>query len=147
MQAAVFASMHPYDIVGVTEIAISGVTMGLVAWLAHGIEASSALHIVNNMTIFYTVGFGFGKISTVTPPSDLVLSACIDIAYLAIIIICSKRGMFDEVKYDDAAEYNKNIEEKAMLKAYLKDLKQREQTGQVGQAEAVPAQSNEFHGE
>ena len=128
LQAAVFASMHPYDAIGVTEIAISGICMGLVAWISRGIEASSAIHICNNMAIFYSVGFGYGYISTETSIHDFVLSVCIEVLYVAVIFICRKKGWFDEVKCDDAAEYNRQVGEKAMLKAYMKDLQHGNQT-------------------
>ena len=62
--SAAFATMHPYNTIGVINIFADGCCFCIVAWLTRGLEASSALHIANNMAIFYTTGFGFGKISS-----------------------------------------------------------------------------------
>ncbi len=108
----VFASMHPYNKIGVAEIFISGCVFGFVAWRGHGIEVSSALHIANNMAIFYCVGFGFGQISSEESVREFVLSTVLYITYAVIVFFLSRKGFFEERKGDDAAEWNARIEAK-----------------------------------
>ena len=120
VSSAVFAAMHPYNTLGVVNIFIDGCCFCLIAWLTRGIEASSALHIANNMTIFYTVGLGFGVVTSQTTMSDFILSVSIDIVFLIAVMICRKRGMFDKVKMNDAAEYNAKVEAKRAQKAAKK---------------------------
>ena len=115
--AAVFAAMHPYNIIGVIEIFISGCVFGAVAWAGHGIEVSSALHIANNMAIFYCVGFGFGRITSQETPAECIFSVTISLIYVAVIFICKKKGMFEKVKGNDAAEWNAKAGRKYALKA------------------------------
>lgn len=116
LQALVFASMHPYNIIGVAEIIISGCFLGLFAWLTHGIETSSAFHICNNMALFYTTGIGIGKISSQTEIIDLLLTLVIYVVFLLVILFCKRRGMFDVRKADDAAAYNAKAEAKRAKK-------------------------------
>lgn len=120
LQTLVFASMHPYNMIGVAEIVCSGLTMGFIAWLAHGIEASSALHICNNMTLFYATGVGISQISSQSTLLDLGFAIVLDVVYILVILFCKKRGMFDVRKADDAAAYNAKIKAKLAKKAAKK---------------------------
>lgn len=117
VSAAVFAAMHPYNKIGVIEIFISGCIFGTVAWIGNGIEVSSALHIANNMAIFYCVGFGFGEISSEETVPACIFSVIISLAYAAAILICKKKGMFEKVKGNDAAEWNAKAAAKIAMKA------------------------------
>lgn len=117
LQTLIFAAMHPYNMIGVAEIVCSGVTMGLIAWLAHGIEASSALHICNNMTLFYATGVGISQISSQTTLLDLGFAILLDVVYILAILFFRKRGMFDVRKADDAAAYNAKVKARLAKKA------------------------------
>ena len=117
LSAGVFCAMHPYNIIGVIEIFISGCMFGIAAWAARGIEASAAMHIVNNMAIFYCVGIGFGEISSEVDIRDLIISFTIEGVYVAVILLCRKRGMFDKVKKNDAAEWNAKVMAKRARRA------------------------------
>lgn len=117
LQTLIFAAMHPYNMIGVAEIVCSGVTMGLIAWLAHGIEASSALHICNNMTLFYATGVGISQISSQTTLLDLGFAILLDVVYILAILFFRKRGMFDVRKADDAAAYNAKVKTRLAKKA------------------------------
>ena len=87
------------------------------AWIANGIEASSAIHITNNMTIFIMTGFGISKVTEDVTVSSIILSTVIDIIYIVILILIKKKtNIFDEVKKDDVAEYNHKFEEKLARK-------------------------------
>lgn len=122
VSAVVFASMHPYNKIGVAEIFISGCIFGFVAWRGHGIEVSSALHIANNMAIFYCVGFGFGQISSEETVREFALSTTLYILYAVIIFFLSRKGVFDRAKCDDAAEWNARAEAKRTGKTGTDDI-------------------------
>ncbi|MBQ1580775.1 MAG: CPBP family intramembrane metalloprotease, partial [Firmicutes bacterium] len=64
LQALIFMAMHPYNLTGKLTILATGCMMGLMAWISRGIEASSAIHIVNNMVAFYADGLGLGAIGS-----------------------------------------------------------------------------------
>ncbi len=67
-----------------------------------GLEAGSALHIVNNMTIFYMAGFGFAEINSEANIPGMIVDALINIAYVIFLIVIDKKfHWFDEVKKDD----------------------------------------------
>lgn len=93
LQTIVFASMHPYNFVGVLEIYAAGIGLGIIAWLAKGLESSCAFHIVNNMTIFYLTGFGFGEVTSQVTWRDFFLTFACYVVYILILDKMSKKGM------------------------------------------------------
>ena len=121
LQAAVFAASHPYNWIGKVEILISGLAFGLAAWIGRGVEASAALHVVNNMTIFYLVGLDLAKIGSETSIESLIESAILYGLYtIAIFFISRKTKLFDSVKKEDAAIANVKYVEKKRRKAEKK---------------------------
>lgn len=118
LQTICFAIMHPYNIVGVISIVIFGLILGFCAYFTKGLEASSALHIVNNMVAFYLTGFGIGGISKDVEIAPTILVAVCALIYLAFMIFASKKlGWFSKVKKDDVAEFNAKIEARRQTKA------------------------------
>lgn len=124
VSSLVFALMHPYNTLGVINIFVDGCCFAFVAWITRGLEASSAYHIANNMAIFYTTGFGFGKITSEITVGDAMLSIAIDIVFAIVMIVCRKRGMFDKVRRNDADEYNAKVEAKLAAKQAKKAARQ-----------------------
>ena len=92
MQTFFFASAHPYNFVGVMEIWVAGIGLGIIAWLAKGLESSCAFHIVNNMTLFYLTGFGFGEIKSTVGWRDFFLTFACYVVYILILDRMSKKG-------------------------------------------------------
>ena len=108
-----FASMHPYNIVGVIEIAVSGLVFCVLASVTNGLEASSALHITNNMTLFYMTGFGFGRIRSDVGVLDILGTLVLSGLYLFVILKVGKpRGWFETVKKDDVTPFNEKYDAK-----------------------------------
>ena len=129
VEVIVFASMHPYNIIGVIAIAVSGVCFGLSAVITKGLEAGSALHIVNNMTIFYMAGFGYAEIKTDADVPGLIVDSLINIAYVVFLLVIDKKfHWFDEVKKDDVAIYNEKKTEKAAQAAKIKEQRLKAST-------------------
>ena len=109
LQALIFMAMHPYNLTGKLTILATGCMMGLMAWISRGIEASSAIHIVNNMVAFYADGLGIGAIGSEVSTLDLAMTLIIDAAYVAVLLILRKKGLFDRIQRDDAAEFNAKV--------------------------------------
>lgn len=117
LSSAAFAAMHPYNKLGVIDIFITGMTFCIITWLSHGIEASSAMHIANNMAVFYCVGAGYGEIGTNVDQRSLIFSAAISAVFLIVMIFCKVFGMFEVMKKNDAAKWNAKVEAKRAKKA------------------------------
>ena len=138
LQALIFMAMHPYNLTGKLTILATGCMMGLMAWISRGIEASSAIHIVNNMVAFYADGLGLGAIGSEVSTLDLVVTLIIDAVYVAVLLVLRKKGFFDRIKRDDAAEFNAKVAPK-----YAKrDLKNMELHWKPGVAGSTAAQEN-----
>lgn len=118
LQAVFFTAGHPYNRIGQAAILVSGTVFGLCAWLGRGLEVPAALHICNNMTIFYLQGFNMASISSQSTMADLVSDACIGGAYLIFIFALSKKtNWFDELRKDDLAIANEKYARKMARKA------------------------------
>ena len=140
LQALIFMAMHPYNLTGKLTILATGCMMGLMAWISRGIEASSAIHIVNNMVAFYADGLGLGAIGSEVSSLDLVVTLIIDAVYVAVLLVLRKKGFFDRIKRDDAAEFNAKVAPK-----YAKrDLKNMELHWKPGVAGSTAEQENKL---
>lgn len=118
LQTILFAAAHPYNVIGVISVAVMGLILGICAYITNGLEASCALHIINNMIAFYFTGFGFGGITSEVQIVDLVFDVIICGLYLAFIIFADKKlGWFNRIKKDDVAIFNAKIAAKRAKKA------------------------------
>ena len=121
ISSLLFMSMHPYNTIGKIEILLTGAAMCIMAWIGNGIEASSAIHITNNMTIFYLAGFGIDKVSQDSTIDEIIVTVAIDIVYIAILLFVRKKfHWFDAVKKDDVTPFNEKYEKKLEAKAAKK---------------------------
>ena len=76
-------------------------------YITRGIEAGSALHIANNMSEIYIVGFGFGSITAEQTVPSVALNLFGKLLFVLFILFAHKKlHWFDEVKYDDVAAFN-----------------------------------------
>ena len=135
-QALIFMSMHPYNLTGRLTILATGCMMGLMAWITRGIEASSAIHIVNNMIAFYVDGLGIGAIASEVSTLDLFVSLAIDVVYVLALFFLRKKGWFDRIKKDDAAAFNEKVKTK-----YAKKYELNWKPGVAGPAADMPAET------
>ena len=91
IQAVLFALLHAYNLNGVVLIFVSGIMFGFITWRTNGIEASSALHSVNNLFSFYMVGFGLSKISSNVSISDMVISIVVTVVSTLLVYYIGKK--------------------------------------------------------
>ena len=107
VQTVAFAAMHPYNLTGLIYISVSAVLYALVAIYTRGLEAGSALHIVNNMCELYMAGFGFGKLSGDLSVSGAAVPIIFKTLFFLFILYADRKlHWFDEVKRDDVGAFN-----------------------------------------
>ena len=82
IQATVFSAMHNYNPVASASVICAGLLYGLITWYSQGLEASSAMHAVNNILAFLTLGFGLQE----NVAGDSVVGLFINIASMVIPI-------------------------------------------------------------
>ncbi len=130
LQALIFAAGHPYNRIGQIAVAASGAAFALSAWFGRGLEVSAALHVVNNMTIFYLQGLGMTTVSSDTSVSGMLIDIGIAVVYVAVIFWLSKKTKwFDKVRKDDVARVNARIAEKKAKKAAKKAARAAKKAG------------------
>lgn len=121
LSTAIFAAMHPYSIEGVIEVALTGLCFGILAWRTKGLEASSAIHIVNNLTTFLLAGCGLSKVQTSVDYESVIISVCIEVVYLLIILLLANRKWnWFTAKRDKLTKWNQKRMDKAARKAARK---------------------------
>ena len=107
VQTIVFAAAHPYNLNGVIYIAASAVIYGVICICSRGLEASSAMHILNNVTELIMGGLGFGVLSAETTLSSTMIVMGLKLLFLAFIFYVDKKlHWFDEIRYDDIEPFN-----------------------------------------
>ena len=107
VQTIVFAAMHPYNLVGIIFTAVSAVIYGMVCIFSRGIEASSALHILNNFIGICFGGFGFGMLTSEQTVPSALFNVTWKLLFLVFIIYANKKlHWFDQVKYDDVEAFH-----------------------------------------
>ena len=90
IQAAVFASMHNYNLIAVTSVFGTGFAYGLLTWYGQGIEASSALHASNNIFVALALGLGLQGSAGGDGISDL-LTIVLTVIPIVILIALDKK--------------------------------------------------------
>lgn len=91
IQALAFGATHSYNSIGVVTIILGGVVYGLLAWKTNGIEASSALHTINNLTVFITIYLGLSKTSTNVDIWAALFAFAIDLICLGLTYYVGSR--------------------------------------------------------
>ena len=92
LQAAIFAVLHPYQLFSLISVLCTGLVYGLITWYCQGLEASSAMHAVNNIASFLAIGFGLqqGAGGNSSDPIALLVNVAIVVIPVIIIIVLDK---------------------------------------------------------
>lgn len=85
--AIVFGISHSHGVLGVTAVGIQGLGFAFLAWYCRGLEASSAAHAANNLSVFVFSGLGLsavgsGGIEAVFISSGIMLLYCVCVVLL-----------------------------------------------------------------
>ena len=96
VSAVAFAAGHPYNDIGVVLIFFNGIIWGVVAWVTKGLEATSAVHIVNNYLAFFLSGAGVQLTTSQVDIESLFVALVVDAVYAtAVILLGRKFGWFN----------------------------------------------------
>ena len=124
ISAVAFALGHPYNMLGMVSIFINGVVWGVIAWQTKGLEATSALHVVNNMLAFYFAGFGLSSLSSEVDGVSFAIAIVIDLVFAAAVLLADRKFGWFSSQGDGTVEFNERKRQKAAFKQYLKAMKQ-----------------------
>ena len=106
-QIVLFTSVHPYNSIGRVEIAVSALLYAMACLFSRGIEAPTALHIINNMFEIYLTGFGFGTITAEQNIPYTLFNLGFKLLFVLFILYADRKlHWFDKVKSDDVAAFN-----------------------------------------
>ena len=97
VQSIFFTVLHPYNMLGVISVFVSGIIFGIITCYTKGIETSSGLHSANNLLTFLFAGLGLTDVAT-----DITLVGCLlDMGLLVftsilVLYVSKKWGWFKE---------------------------------------------------
>ena len=114
VSAGVFAAGHPYNAIGVIAVFANGIIWGIVALKTRGLEASSAMHILNNLLCFALSGFGLCEMTSEIDMLSLGVDVFTCAAFAALVLVADKKfGWFSTGgNGNGVAKYNKRLLEK-----------------------------------
>lgn len=97
IQSVIFAIVHSYNSLGVITIGISGIVYGWISWRTNGLEASSAIHSINNLMSFFVVALSLSSVSSTVTFWDFVADVLITlVSAIAVYYVGVKKEWFDE---------------------------------------------------
>ena len=141
VSAGVFAAGHPYNTIGIVAVFANGIIWGIVVMKTRGLEASSAMHIVNNYLCFVLAGFGLSEMTSEVDVLSLVFDVLTCAAFAVLVIVADKKfGWFSpNANGDSVAKFNTRILAKRERKQRRKraDLPPERPAGRVVVATVV----------
>lgn len=96
IQSIIFGVIHSYNPLGMVAIIITGILYGFLSWKSHGLEASSAMHTVNNLSVAYMGSLGLSSVASAVSIYTFLYDLVIQVACFALIFYVGKRyGWFE----------------------------------------------------
>lgn len=88
-----FAIGHDYDVWGMLDVSIFGVTAAWLTWRTGGLEAAIVAHVINNTTLFVLGAVGLTDLNADTgSPIGLLVTIVIMVAYSALVVRAANRS-------------------------------------------------------
>ncbi|MCY7325053.1 MAG: CPBP family intramembrane metalloprotease [Microbacteriaceae bacterium] len=88
-----FAIGHNYDVWGLLDVSIFGVTAAWLTWRTGGLEAAIVAHVINNTTLFVLGAVGLADLNADTgSPIGLLVTVVIMVAYSALVVRVANRS-------------------------------------------------------
>ena len=117
LSAIIFGISHGnYDVLGITATGIAGLGFAFLAWYSRGLEASSAAHAANNLSVFIFSGLGLG--SGGSGGIEMVLiSSGVMLLYCACIVLLDRKFNWFTSQGDGVTAFNEKYGSKAGSKA------------------------------
>lgn len=116
VSAAVFALGHPYNATGMIAIFLNGIIWGTLVWHTKGLEATSALHIVNNLIAFGFAGFGLSEMTSEVDMISLFMDVATCLVFAAVIVFANKKLGWFAAKHDGTTAFNNKVRERVARK-------------------------------
>ena len=91
IQAAIFAVLHPYQLFALMGVFCTGLAYGLITWYGQGLEASSAMHAVNNIFSFLAIGLGLQQGAAGSTPQAFLVNFVLLVIPIIILIVLDKK--------------------------------------------------------
>jgi membrane protease YdiL (CAAX protease family) len=112
LSAIVFGVSHSYGVLGITAVGIQGLGFAFLAWYSRGLEASSAAHAANNLSVFIFSGLGLG--SGGSGGIEMVLiSSGVMLLYCACIVLLDRKFNWFTSQGDGVTAFNEKYGSKA----------------------------------
>ena len=105
----IFMVMHGYNGIGQIGVFIAGLALFVLIWYTKGLEASCALHIVNNTMAFLLSGIGVAVTSSDSKLSGLITETIIYILFVAAVIFMDKKKKWFSTEDSNNAEAQDEI--------------------------------------
>lgn len=86
-----FVAGHIYDAAGLLAIGVFAVSAGVITWYTGGIEATTGLHLVNNLTVFTFGAVGLADINSEAPGWTVAVLVIIADTVMAALVILDYR--------------------------------------------------------
>ena len=112
LSAIVFAVSHSYGVLGIVSVLCHGLGLAFITHYTKGLEASSAAHIANNMSVFILSGFGLAT-SAEGGIDSLILTVVMMGLYCVAIVLLDKRFSWFTSQGDGTIEFNEKYRAKA----------------------------------
>ena len=109
-QIIFFTVVHPYNIIGIIEIAVSALLYCLICLVSKGVEAPTSLHIANNLFEIYMAGFGYTLITADQNVPNIMVNLFFKILFFLFILYADRKlHWFSKVQFDDVAAFNEKM--------------------------------------
>ncbi|MCU1557973.1 MAG: family intrarane metalloprotease protein [Microbacteriaceae bacterium] len=86
-----FTFGHDYDLWGLADVTVFGVTAAWLVWRTGGLEAAIVAHVVNNTVIFVLGGFGLVNVDSKTGSWGEVLVSVLTLALYSWLVLLAAR--------------------------------------------------------
>ena len=106
ISAVLFTAGHAYNDIGMVAIFANGIVWSAIVCKTKGLEATCALHAVNNMGAFLVSGLGLVATTSELGIESLIVSIAIDLVYLAAILFAERKLGWFSPKSDGYSEFN-----------------------------------------
>ena len=112
LSSILFAVSHTYGVMGLLGVFCHGLGLAFITRHTKGLEASSAAHIANNMSVFILSGFGLATTAE-GGIASLVLTVVMMVLYCVAIVLLDKRFSWFTSQGDGTIEFNEKYRAKA----------------------------------
>ena len=117
LSAIIFGISHGnYDVLGITATGIAGLGFAFLAWYSRGLEASSAAHAANTLSVFIFSGLGLG-LGGSGGIEMVFISSGVMLLYCACIVLLDRKFNWFTSQGDGVTAFNEKYGSKAGSKA------------------------------